>query len=274
MAFAANNRTPNDALVLGLIHQDYSEVRHLKTYKLFVTGKQQQEQQEFSAGPFQFNNLDPGASHLIPASQSLGGFVVLGEQRISFINGRTPSKSQSISPTIFNCHCSIDDAGSQFLLGDHEGRLFKMELISTTPTHPSRSGEAEGKFVSLKLLQIGRSSIPSTLQYIWGGFAFVGSHFGDSQLLKLHNEPTIADDQNPNCFWFTERVDCLTNLAPITDFVVTQFDGQSQLVTCSGGYGDSSLRIVRNGIRVHEYAALELQYVTGAFSLRSHFSAM
>lgn len=42
----------------------------------------------------------------------------------------------------------------------------------------------------------------------------------------------------------------------------------SQVVTCSGGGIDGSLRIVRNGIGVLEQAAIELPGIKGVWSLR------
>ena len=41
-----------------------------------------------------------------------------------------------------------------------------------------------------------------------------------------------------------------------------------QVVTCSGGGADGSLRIVRNGIGVLEQASIELSGIKGVWSLR------
>ena len=47
------------------------------------------------------------------------------------------------------------------------------------------------------------------------------------------------------------------NLGPIVDFSVVDLDrhGQGQVVTCSGVQRDGSLRVVRNGVGIHEQAA-------------------
>ena len=44
-----------------------------------------------------------------------------------------------------------------------------------------------------------------------------------------------------------EVVDRFVNLGPIVDFEVVDLDrqGQGKLVTCSGGYNDGSLRVIR-----------------------------
>ena len=55
-------------------------------------------------------------------------------------------------------------------------------------------------------------------------------------------------------------VDTFTNLGPILDMVVVDLErqGQGQLVTCSGGFKEGSLRIIRNGIGIHELASIDL----------------
>jgi len=39
--------------------------------------------------------------------------------------------------------------------------------------------------------------------------------------------------------------------------------GVSQLVTCSGAYKEGSLRIIRNGIGIHEHASIDLAGIKG-----------
>ena len=39
--------------------------------------------------------------------------------------------------------------------------------------------------------------------------------------------------------------------------------GQGQLVTCSGAYKEGSLRVIRNGIGIHEHASIDLQGIKG-----------
>ena len=40
----------------------------------------------------------------------------------------------------------------------------------------------------------------------------------------------------------------------------------SQLVTCSGAYKEGSLRIIRNGIGIHEHASIDLAGIKGQFT--------
>jgi DNA damage-binding protein 1 len=50
--------------------------------------------------------------------------------------------------------------------------------------------------------------------------------------------------------------------------MIDPVDPMLQVVTCSGGGADGSLRIVRNGIGVLEQATVELPGVKGVWSLR------
>eukprot|EP00775_Hariotina_reticulata_P011705 gene11705-11850_t len=57
-----------------------------------------------------------------------------------------------------------------------------------------------------------------------------------------------------------EVVDTWQSLAPLIDFTVMDLErqGQGQMVACCGTFQDGSLRVVRNGIGIHEAAAMEL----------------
>ena len=49
--------------------------------------------------------------------------------------------------------------------------------------------------------------------------------------------------------------------------------GQGQVVTCSGGYKDGSLRVVRSGIGINEQATIDLPGIKGIWALRSSFAS-
>mmetsp|Transcript_30515 Transcript_30515/g.37255 ORF Transcript_30515/g.37255 Transcript_30515/m.37255 type:complete len:945 (+) Transcript_30515:2-2836(+) len=106
---------------------------------------------------------------------------------------------------------------------------------------------------------------------------FVGSQFGDSQLVMLEE----AEQGN-----IVVRVlEEYTNLGPIMDFDIVPTGQMSrsgvvsgnvgtnpcQIVTCSGGSKDGSLRLVRNGIGIEEQASVEFGGIKGLWSLRSRF---
>ena len=99
-----------------------------------------------------------------------------------------------------------------------------------------------------------------------------------------------------NLFPFPYTVDTFTNLGPIIDMVVVDLErqGQGQLVTCSGAYKEGmlisrknilqfiycgilrkikfplkgSLRIIRNGIGIHELASIDLPSIKGMWPLK------
>ena len=93
-------------------------------------------------------------------------------------------------------------------------------------------------------------------------YVYIGSRLGDSQLVRLNVEP----DENGS---YVTIVDTFTNLGPIMDMVVVDLErqGQGQLVTCSGAYKEGSLRIIRNGIGIHELASIDLPSIKGTFLL-------
>jgi DNA damage-binding protein 1 len=92
---------------------------------------------------------------------------------------------------------------------------------------------------------------------------FIGSTFGDSQLIKL------TEERNPETDQLIEIVDTYMNLGPIVDFAAVDVDRQDQrhIVTCSGSFKAGSLRIIRNGIGINEHAKIELSGIKGIWSL-------
>lgn len=92
---------------------------------------------------------------------------------------------------------------------------------------------------------------------------FVGSHYTDSQLLNIQNQAVTV-------------IDSITNLAPIIDFCLVDFEkrGQSQVVACCGAHKDGSLRIIRNGIGIEEIGELgDMNGITGLFALRQIYDS-
>ena len=114
----------------------------------------------------------------------------------------------------------------------------------------------------LKLELLGETTIPECMTYLDNGYVYIGSRLGDSQLVRLNVEP----DENGS---YVTIVDTFTNLGPIMDMVVVDLErqGQGQLVTCSGAFKEGSLRIIRNGIGIHELASIDLPSIKGTKNL-------
>ncbi|EFN59838.1 hypothetical protein CHLNCDRAFT_29381 [Chlorella variabilis] len=249
------------APTIAVLYEDTKEQRHVKTYEVSLREK------ELVEGPWQQSNLDAGASMLIPVPAS-GGAMVVGESVVTFIAPGVV-RSAAIKPTL--AYGQVDDDGSRFLLSDFLGNLYLLLLLREEGAAgaSSSSGAGAGAVAGLKLEPLGRTPAASTIAYLDSGVVFVGSSFGDSQLIRLHSSP--PDPSQPTSF--VEVLDSQPNLGPIVDFAVVDLErqGQGQVVTCSGTGVDGSLRIVRNGIGVVEQALVELPGIKDLWSLRKTF---
>ncbi|AQK88922.1 DNA damage-binding protein 1a [Zea mays] len=248
-----------------VLYQDNKDVRHVKTYEVALKDK------DFVEGPWSQNNVDNGAGLLIPVPAPLGGVIIIGEEQIVYCNANSTFKAIPIKQVISCLHLFIflcganfmlsiiraygrvDPDGSRYLLGDNTGILHLLVL-----TH-----ERE-RVTGLKIEYLGETSIASSISYLDNGVVYVGSRFGDSQLVKLNLQADASGS-------FVEILERYVNLGPIVDFCVVDLDrqGQGQVVTCSGAFKDGSLRVVRNGIGINEQASVELQGIKGLWSLKS-----
>ena len=162
-------------------------------------------------------------------------------------------KATPIKQTIAKAYGRVDDDGTRHLLSDASGAIYLLALVK----------DANG-VQALKLDVLGTTSAAATLSYLDNNVVFVGSTWGDSQLIRLTPAPDAAGS-------FVEVLQSFPGLGPIVDFAVVDLDrqGQGQVVTCSGVLKDGSLRVVRNGVGINEQAAVELPGLKGIWSLRS-----
>ncbi|KAK9227132.1 hypothetical protein WN943_012181 [Citrus x changshan-huyou] len=229
-----------------VLYQDNKDARHVKTYEVALKDK------DFVEGPWSQNNLDNGADLLIPVPPPLCGVLIIGEETIVYCSANA-FKAIPIRPSITKAYGRVDADGSRYLLGDHAGLLHLLVI-----THEKE------KVTGLKIELLGETSIASTISYLDNAVVYIGSSYGDSQLIKLNLQPDAKGS-------YVEVLERYVNLGPIVDFCVVDLErqGQGQVVTCSGAYKDGSLRIVRNGIGINEQASVELQGIKGMWSLRS-----
>ncbi|KAJ8762650.1 hypothetical protein K2173_010671 [Erythroxylum novogranatense] len=228
-----------------VLYQDNKDARHVKTYEVALKDK------DFVEGPWSQNNLDNGADLLIPVPPPLCGVLIVGEETIVYCSANA-FKAIPIRPSITRAYGRVDADGSRYLLGDHAGFLHLLVI-----THEKE------KVTGLKIELLGETSIVSTISYLDNAVVFIGSSYGDSQLIKLNLQPDAKGS-------YVEVLERYVNLGPIVDFCVVDLErqGQGQVVTCSGAYKDGSLRIVRNGIGINEQASVELPGIKGMWSLR------
>lgn len=229
---------------IAILYQDTKGSRHVKTYEVNLKEK------EFQEGPWTLPNVETGAAFLIPLPLPFGGVVVVGEHSIMYHNGASP-RSVAMKTTVMRTFGKIDPNGSRILLGDHTGRLYVL-LVQ----HDGSS------VVDMKLELLAETTAASSINYLDNGVVFIGSTYGDSQLVRLLPEKDVETGQ------FVSLLDVYPNLGPIVDFTVVDVDkqGQGQLVSCSGAYKDGSIRIVRAGIGINEFANVELDGMKGVWS--------
>ncbi|PPD68341.1 hypothetical protein GOBAR_DD34788 [Gossypium barbadense] len=234
------------SVAMSLYMGDNKDARHVKTYEVALKEK------DFVEGPWSQNNLDNGADLLIPVPPPLCGVLIVGEETIVYCSANA-FKAIPIRPSITKAYGRVDADGSRYLLGDHAGLLHLLVI-----THEKE------KVTGLKIELLGETSIASTISYLDNAVVFIGSSYGDSQLIKLNLQPDAKGS-------YVEVLERFVNLGPIVDFCVVDLErqGQGQVVTCSGAYKDGSLRVVRNGIGINEQASVELQGIKGMWSLRS-----
>uniref|UniRef100_A0A069DXU2 Putative splicing factor 3b subunit 3 n=1 Tax=Panstrongylus megistus TaxID=65343 RepID=A0A069DXU2_9HEMI len=235
-----------------LLHQDLLG-RHIKTHELCLKEK------EFIKVPWKQDNIEMEASMIIPVPEPLCGAIIVGQESILYHNGVS---FIAVAPPVIrhssiNCYAKVDSSGCRYVLGDMAGHLFMLLL--------EKEEKMDGTFSvkDAKVELLGEVSIPECITYLDNGVLFIGSRIGDSQLVKLNK------GMNPETGSYVTIMETFTNLAPIVDMVVVDLErqGQGQLVTCSGGFKEGSLRIIRNGIGIQENATIELAGIKGMWSL-------
>ncbi|KAL3841910.1 hypothetical protein ACJMK2_019999 [Sinanodonta woodiana] len=238
--------------ILIIIHQD-QHGRHVKTYEVSLRDK------ELQRGPWKQDNVETEACMVIEVPEPFGGALIIGQESITYHKGDNfiPIAPPAIKQSAIICYGKVDANGSRYLLGDMMGRLFMLLL--------EKDEKSEGVFVikDLKVELLGETTIAECITYLDNGVVYIGSRLGDSQLVKLNVNP----DDNGS---YVQVMETFSNLGPIVDMVVVDLErqGQGQLVTCSGAYKEGSLKIIRNGIGIHEHASIDLPGIKGIWSLR------
>jgi len=154
----------------------------------------------------------------------------------------------------------------RFLIADEDGDLYLLMLSKGTTSTMSTSIVSK-----LTIERLGKTSSASAMSYLDNSVVFIGSAYGDSQIIKLHTEQVntmmSASNELPS---YVEVLEEFTNLGPIVDFCVMDLErhGQGQLVTCSGVGTSGSLRVIRNGIGIREQAQISLSGIKGLYSCK------
>lgn len=190
----------------------------------------------------------------------IDGLLVLAETSITYIddvNGETLCNPLEEAAQ-FVAWAHVDN--QRWFISDDSGKLYLLTLLL----------EIGGDVTGWKLDVVGQTSRASVLVYLDGGYMFIGSHQGDSQVVRIQEQGI-------------EVVQTISNIAPILDFTIMDMgnrsgegqtneysSGQARIVTGSGAFQDGSLRSVRSGVGLEEQGLLgEMNHATDLFSLRS-----
>lgn len=240
---------------LCVLYEDNRRSRHIQTYVI------DQRDKELLSGPWIHNFVESGAKLLIPVPSPTNGVLVVGDRNVMYLNGSGNIQSAVMDPTQITSFTPLDDQGSRYLLGDTTGQLHVLILVKTDVNRVSL-------VKSIAIDRVGMISIPESLTFLGNGMLFVGSLYGDSQLIQLHTPAEVQQGLYPNAI---EVLVTYPNLGPILDMAVVQTErkGQCRVVTCSGGYTGGSLRVASSGVGIDEQAAMEISGIKGLWSLRS-----
>jgi DNA damage-binding protein 1 len=271
---------------LAILHQDSRGLQHVVVYSLDIKTRQ-------LSLLWKKQRLDGGSSTLIAvpptstvaaaaaatsesisstASQAVmagGSLVVLGQRQITLL-GQSPATTQVVPlPTcLILSYCPLPPSAAaghaRYLLGDEFGNL---HMLTVGPQ-------------SLTLDTLGSTTVlTSGMVYMDPGWVFCGSKLGDSQLLQIHPEPITQDndddDNNNRVSSYLSVLEEYTNLGPIVDIDVCGHQSSSSpggVVTASGTSVSGSLRLVRNGIGMKEFAAVELPGIQNMWAIRAHWA--
>jgi len=145
------------------------------------------------------------------SSSKLGGVLVLGQRSITY---HSPSQKNKVSVACPNgealliSYCRVleqsissgdgkeedDSSIVRYLLGDENGRIHLLSLIQGT-----NSDEADGSTTTKLLLDtLGTATTSSSMVYLGSGYVFVGSTTGNSQLIKILDEPVEVVGSSSN----------------------------------------------------------------------------
>ena len=204
--------------------------------------------------------VDMGASLLIPVPAPVFGVLVLAETSITYVDDESleTMREPMLEATIWSAWTPVDE--HRWLIVDEYGRLYFIML------QVADNNEVEGIGIDF----LGHTSKAEVITYLDMGYMFIGSHLGDSQVIKI-NVGSI------------DIVQTMSNIAPVLDFTIMDMgnradesqvneysSGQARIVTGSGAFQDGSLRSVRSGVGIEELGSLgQMPYVTEMFSLRT-----
>lgn len=153
-----------------------------------------------------------GAHMLIPVALPHKGVIVVGRSTITYVNGTDISVSVGMTRTDITSSCVLENDPCRYILGDRNGNL-SLLILSCENMGP--------RIISMVVERLGVSSIPECLASLSNGLVFIGSCFGDSQLVKLLS---CVDDTGS----YVQCLENFSNIGPIMDMCLMGTDRQEQ----------------------------------------------
>ncbi|KAJ3361212.1 DNA damage-binding protein 1a [Allomyces javanicus] len=232
---------------VAVLYQDAKENRHVRVYGIIIKDKELTD-------PVLEVDVPNTAHLLIPIPAPIGGFVVLDYRTATYFSADgsvRPAPLHLRQEFKIKCWSYVDPDGTRILVGNVVGSYAVLFLHTQ-----------QNQVTSMSIYSLGSTTPCTSLVYLDNGYAYLGSHVGDSALIKLTEEPDATGNS-----LVVERT--YTNLGPITDFAVLDAPGQpgaGQLVTCSGAFSDGSLRVVRHGIEINEQVLIQVPGLVRVFA--------
>ena len=217
---------------LCILHESDDRTKKIETFVIEVRDK------EIIAGPWKHTNIDITA-HTLISVDGAGGVAVLGESSITYYGGSNNNNSvysTAITPCQVNSYSLLTStvtASTRYLLGDTTRRLYVLELSREVPagrnqqdiftsSSSSRTEEGLGPVTGLSIDVVGRTNVASALTCLPGGHVYVGSCYGDSQLIQLSASPVSPsgssdDDSHQNSHTSTGKAPIDPNFVVIKE---------------------------------------------------------
>jgi DNA damage-binding protein 1 len=233
---------------LAILYQDAHDGRHVTSYVINVRANTK------AAGTIARTTVEPGANLLVPVNAPYKGLVVIGEQSIVYLQPMNNPITTYMEATVIKAQVFIillSDTTIAYLYLYFVQQVWDNWFHTNTTRRSSRSPvcfdsvnwqsrrrgitsrkawsgmEKDGlhkRFSqSINLIKtFWQISSPTSLSYLNDGMLFVGSAYGDSQLVQLNTEKNDEGD-------YVNILDEMPNLGPITDFAVVDLEKQGQV---------------------------------------------
>lgn len=247
-----------------------------------------------------------------PTMMTLGGVIVLGQRQITYANATT-TKVTPVPPCLFLSWDALPDDPKgmpRYLLADELGNLHMISFLTYHSRIVALTLETLGscalchscQYLGDGLTFVGSSLGDSQLVQIHeepirqdGGGGGGGGTYGGAANTSgsAEDEPSVANTEDATATdmeWMMDStyltvVEEYTHLGPIVDFdLVPTAPGlsansssaqaqPSQVVTASGTSRAGSIRLIRNGIGMNEYASVEMPGIQAMWSVREAYTS-